>query len=178
MSNCNDDYEQIRKKLSECNRDVKYIFVQGLAGPTGPQGDVGIQGLQGEIGPTGPRGEKGDVGPAGPRGFPGEIGISEVITIDGTETVEPNEETQVQDDLDRNIHHLTFYIPKGEKGDKGETGSSELTLYNALGFGSFPETTVSGSAMIGAKKIVPNNNQYFIVKDTKNISIQSLEFMK
>ena len=35
MSNCNDDYEQIRKKLSECNRDVKYIFVQGLAGPTG-----------------------------------------------------------------------------------------------------------------------------------------------
>jgi hypothetical protein len=59
MSNCNDDYEQIRKKLSECNRDVKYIFVQGLAGPTGPQGDAGIQGLQGEIGHTGPRGEKG-----------------------------------------------------------------------------------------------------------------------
>ncbi|GEM_PF-1529479 len=130
MSNCNDDYEQIRKKLSECNRDVKYIFVQGLAGPTEPQGDAGIQGLQGEIGTTGPRVEKGDVGPAGPRGFP------------------------------------------------GETGSSELTLYNALCFGSFPETTVSGSAMIGAKKIVPNNNQYFIVKDTKNISIQSLEFMK
>ena len=49
----------------------------------------------------------------GPRGFPGEIGISEVITIDGTETVEPNEEAQVQDDFDRNIHHLTFYIPKG-----------------------------------------------------------------
>ena len=121
MSNCNDDYEQIRKKLSECNRDVKYIFVQGLAGPTEPQGDAGIQGLQGEIGTTGPR---------------------------------------------------------GEKGDKGETGSSELTLYNALCFGSFPETTVSGSAMRGAKKIVPNNNQYFIVKDTKNISIQSLEFMK
>ena len=68
--------------------------------------------------------------------------------------------------------------PRGEKGDKGETGSSELTLYNALCFGSFPETTVSGSAMIGAKKIVPNNKQYFIVKDTKNISIQSLEFMK
>ena len=35
MSNCNDDYEQIRKKLSGCNRDVKYIFVQGLAGQTG-----------------------------------------------------------------------------------------------------------------------------------------------
>ena len=66
-----------------------------------PQGDAGIQGLKGEIGHT------------GLRGFPGEIGISEVITIDGTETVEPNEEAQVQDDFDRNIHHLTFYIPKG-----------------------------------------------------------------
>ena len=48
-----------------------------------------------------------------PRWFPCEIGISEVITIDGTETVEPNEEAQVQDDFDRNIHHLTFYISKG-----------------------------------------------------------------
>ncbi len=63
----------------------------------------------------------------------------------------------MQDDFDRNIHHLTFYIPKGEKGDvgpkgdKGEPGSSELALYNALCFGSFPETTVSGSAMIGTK---------------------------
>ena len=72
---------------------INYILV--------PQGDAGIQGLQGEIGHT------------GPRGFPGEFGISEVITIDGTETVEPNEEAQVQDDFDRNIHHLTFYIPKG-----------------------------------------------------------------
>ena len=145
MSNCNDDYEQIRKKLSECNRDVKYIFVQVLAGPTEPQGDAGIQRLQGEIGTTGPRVEKGDVGPAGPRGFPGEIWISEVITIDGTETVEPNEEAQVQDDFDRNIHHLTFYIPKVEKGDKGETGSSELTLYNALCLEVFPKLRFQGA---------------------------------
>lgn len=27
--------------------------------------------------------------------------------------------------------------------------------------------------MIGTKKVVPNNNEYFIIKDTKNISIQS-----
>ncbi len=54
--------------------------------------------------------------------MPGEIGISEVITIDGTETVEPDEDAEVQDDQDRNIHHLTFYIPRGQKGDKGDKG--------------------------------------------------------
>lgn len=83
-----------------------------------PSGKPGINGEKGEIGPT---------GPIGPRGLPGEIGISEVITIDGTETVEPDELAEVQDDFDRNIHHLTFYIPKGEKGDIGPTGPAGKT---------------------------------------------------
>ena len=72
-----------------------------------------------------PRGEKGEPGPKGdigPQGLPGEIGISQAITIDGTETIEPDEQAEVQDDFDRNIHHLTFYIPKGEKGDMGPQG--------------------------------------------------------
>ena len=73
----------------------------------------GSPGVEGKIGPTGPE---------GPRGLPGEIGISQVITIDGTETLEPGEEAEVQDDFDGNIHHLTFYIPKGEKGDTGPIG--------------------------------------------------------
>ena len=70
--------------------------------------------------------------PQGSRGFPGEIGISQVITIDGTEMVEPNELAEVQDDFEQNIHHLTFYIPKGEKGDKGsqgQTGQTEIIAY-------------------------------------------------
>ena len=82
----------------------------------------GSQGEKGDPGATGPKGDRGDIGP---RGLPGEIGISEHISIDGTETVGADEEAQVQDDFDRNIHHLTFYIPKGEtgaKGDKGEPG--------------------------------------------------------
>ena len=74
--------------------------------------------------PRGKQGEKGDKGDIGPRGFPGEIGISEVITIDGTETLEAGEEAFVTDDFDRNIHHLTFYIPKGMQGDKGNTGET------------------------------------------------------
>lgn len=77
---------------------------------------------------------KGEKGPTGPRGLPGEIGISQVITIDGTETVEPHELAQVQDDFDRNVHHLTFYIPKGEQGDAGPPGLTPgvyLSIYNA-----------------------------------------------
>ena len=64
-----------------------------------------------------------------------------MISIDQTETVEPTEEASVLDDFENNIHQLTFYIPKGVKGDignegpigpvgppgeKGETGSQEL----------------------------------------------------
>lgn len=107
---------------------------QGERGEKGEKGDIGPQGIKGEIGPigatgpTGPKGDKGETGPMGetgpigPRGFPGEIGISEVITIDETITVDSSEKAEVQDDFDRNIHHLTFYIPKGEKGDIGPQG--------------------------------------------------------
>lgn len=68
----------------------------------------GIDGKQGD------KGEKGDMGP---RGLPGEIGISQMISVDGTQTIEAGEEAQVMDDFERNVHHLTFFIPKGEKGE-------------------------------------------------------------
>lgn len=96
--------------------------VTGATGDVGPQGEQGIQGPQGPKGDKGDTGPKGDKGEQGERGLPGEIGISQVITIDGTETVEPDQEAEVQDDFDRNIHHLTFYIPRGATGTKGEQG--------------------------------------------------------
>lgn len=70
-----------------------------------------------------PQGAKGDMGP---RGLPGEIGISEHITIDGVQTLEPNEEAEVQDDFDRNMHHLTFLIPRGATGERGLTGEQGI----------------------------------------------------
>ena len=118
-----------KKKIEEDNKNIKCRYIQGPTGPQGalgPQGITGPQVLQGLIGP------KGDTVPQGSRGFPGEIGISQVITIDGTEMVEPNELAEVQDDFEQNIHHLTFYIPKGEKGDKGsqgQTGQTEIIAY-------------------------------------------------
>lgn len=74
---------------------------------------------RGEKGNIGPKGDKGDLGP---RGLPGEIGQSERISIDNTETITPEEEASVLDDFENNIHHLTFYIPKGEKGNTGPKG--------------------------------------------------------
>lgn len=177
--------------------------VTGPTGPTGPTGTPGTvanfievrstrsiepeyeaQVVQNQIddtvfldfyipkGITGPKGDKGDTGP---RGLPGEIGISEVITIDGTETVEPNEKAEVQDDFDRNIHHLTFYIPKGEKGqtgpqglkgEKGETGVAgppgltpniNATIYNSA------EQTISNNFSLLMPENLINNN--FTIQD-------------
>lgn len=69
-----------------------------------------------------PKGEKGDKGDEGPRGLPGEIGRTEHIAIDETETLEPGEPATVMDTFENWVHHLAFSIPKGEKGDVGEKG--------------------------------------------------------
>ena len=58
----------------------------------------------------------------GPRGLPGEIGRTEHIAIDETETLEPGEEAQVMDTFEDWVHHLTFQIPKGEQGIQGPRG--------------------------------------------------------
>ncbi len=80
---------------------------------------------RGEKGEKGDQGEKGDTGDIGPRGLPGEIGRSEVISIDGAETIGPDEEASVLDDFENNIHHLTFYIPKGATGERGAPNGIE-----------------------------------------------------
>ena len=140
---------------------------QGLTGPQGVKGDKGEKGDKGDTGATGPKGDKGDIGP---RGLPGEIGISEHISIDGTETIEANEEAQVLDDFDRNIHHLTFYIPKGESGPQGPQGSAgpagppgltpdyNVTVYNTL------QQTISNQKPISMPDVEINNG--FNVQDS------------
>lgn len=76
----------------------------------------------------GPKGEKGDKGEIGPRGLPGEIGRTEHIAIDETETLEPGEPATVMDTFENWVHHLAFSIPKGEKGRKRRTWSSRKRL--------------------------------------------------
>ena len=87
-----------------------------------PRGEQGAEGKVGPQGIPGPKGEKGDKGEIGPRGMPGEIGRTEHIAIDETETLEPGESATVMDTFENWVHHLAFSIPKGDKGEPGERG--------------------------------------------------------
>lgn len=100
------------------------VGAKGDKGDPGPQGDKGDPGPQGEQGDIGPQGEKGEIGP---RGLPGEIGRSEMISVDLTETVDADQDAQVLDDFENLVHHLTFYIPRGEQGPQGEKGNTGET---------------------------------------------------
>lgn len=135
------------------------------------------KGEKGEQGSIGPKGEKGETGPTG---LPGEKGISEIIIIDKTETVEPDEPAKIQDDFDDNTHHLTFYIPKGEKGEKGDqgsvgpagpTGSLGPTSYDVIAFVSYPNTTVAGIALTGASRIIPGITNKISMEGSNSIKI-------
>lgn len=137
----------------------------------------GEKGEQGSIGSIGPKGEQGE---PGPMGLPGEKGISEIIIIDKTETVEPDEPAKIQDDFNDNTHHLTFYIPKGEKGEKGDqgnvgpagpTGSLGPTSYDVIAFVSYQNTTVAGIALTGASRIIPGITNKISMEGSNSIKI-------
>ena len=131
--------------------DIGIQGIKGEKGDKGDIGPQGVKGDRGDVGPATikvgttetvselenaivsnsgtekdvildfkiPRGEKGEIGP---RGLPGEIGRTEHIAIDETETIEPGEPAQVMDTFEDWVHHLSFLIPKGEKGEQGPQG--------------------------------------------------------
>lgn len=73
-------------------------------------------------GEKGEKGDKGDKGEAGERGPQGEMGISQMITIDDVEKVAPTDNAKVVDKMENNMHHLSFFIPQGNGGEKGPKG--------------------------------------------------------
>ena len=144
-NNCNDDYDRIKKKIEEERERCKYCYIQGPRGAKGERGERGPATIKvgkvetieptlpAEVINTGtaddvildfkiPKGDKGEEGEMGPQGLPGEIGRTEHIAIDETETLEPGEEAQVMDTFEDWVHHLTFQIPKGEQGIQGPRG--------------------------------------------------------
>ena len=66
--NCNDNYENIKRKLDEKNSKIKYCYIQG------PKGE------QGEPGKTGAR------GPQGPASI--SVGLTETVMPDSNASVE------------------------------------------------------------------------------------------
>ena len=102
MYKCNDDYENIKRKIEEERKKYKFCYVKG---------------------PTGPKGDKGDIGPKGERGLPGPVSIDVGIT----KTVEPYEFAKVENVGTKKDAILNFKIPKGDKGDTGPKGERGLT---------------------------------------------------
>ncbi len=110
--------------------------------------------------PKGDKGDKGDVGEkgdVGPRGLPGEIGKSEHISVDETETLEPGEEAQVMDTFEDLVHHLSFFIPRGEKGDigpQGPTGPVGTSFVSAYGM-RYQMTNTQIALPINTDTVIP-----------------------
>lgn len=203
---CNDD----ANKIGGCNKGIKYCFIQGQTGATGPQGRDGIQGPQGEIGPTGPKGDKGEDGPATitiGNTTTGEAGTDAVVTNIGTSKdailsfvipkgiqgdegpmgqMGPKGDTgpkgeQGERGIEGPAGPIGLQGPAGEKGEQGETGpkgdkgdpgSLEPVLYNGSLLVNVSETTVSGIAIFGSTKKIPNTNDYFTING-RNVNIQN-----
>lgn len=179
----------------------------GEIGPTGPRGNAGPASIKignvetvsfdtnasitnsgtdedlildfkipkGEKGDTGEKGAKGDTGP---RGLPGETGRTEHISVDETETINPDEEAQVLDTFENMVHHLTFYVPKGEKGEKGDVGptgpagaqTKNPAGYESVLFVSFAQANYS-KIMTFQENLDVNNVDCFTLTDNTNITL-------
>lgn len=155
---------------------LDFIIPQGQKGESGEKGETGERGPQGIQGEKGDQGEKGEKGDTGPRGFPGEVGLSEHISVDATETIEPQEDAQVHDDFESQIHHLTFYIPRGatgaigptgEKGDTGPRGATAEIATNATFYNPDSQSISNGNRIALSNELVNNgitlqNNQVLV----------------
>lgn len=102
------------------NAEGAYTLSLGI-----PQGDIGRQGNTGPQGPTGntgATGSKGETGPTGNTGPRGEAGLHSIIEYVQAETIEPHKNAWVEMGIAADNHYaLTFYIPRGHKGDSGAT---------------------------------------------------------
>ena len=119
-----------------------------------PKGEQGVEGKIGPQGLIGPKGEKGEQGEIGPRGLPGEIGRTEHIAIDETETLEPGEPATVMDTFENWVHHLAFSIPKGEKGEKGEPGQAGKDFVSSYGI-RYSMTDTQVNLVQGVDTVIP-----------------------
>ena len=116
--------------------DIQEIDIQnadsvltGPQGPQGPQGEPGPRGERGERGPAGPAGPTGPQGPTGatgaqglrgiqgPQGEPGEDGVTPIIGIGTTTTLDPDQPATVTNTGVAPNVTLNFGIPRGSNAD-------------------------------------------------------------
>ena len=88
-----------------------------------------FNGKDGSPGPAGPQGEpgpQGAPGPAGADGAPGKDGAAATVTVGTVTTGEPGTDAAVTNTGTANAAVLDFLIPKGEKGDPGDSSITEV----------------------------------------------------
>jgi hypothetical protein len=125
---------------------------QGLPGGPGPKGDRGPKGDPGEQGgqgPAGPAGRDGADGPEGPAGPPGKDGATGKDGTDGvsvTSATEPAGANCASGGSAFTSASGTTYACNGTKGDKGDPGLGNATIYHVTAQGD--GTHVSGSAQM------------------------------
>lgn len=112
------------------------VQLSEITGPAGPQG---------EQGPKGETGSQGQTGPQGPKGDPGATPNIQIGTV---QTLEPGQQatTSITGTPENPI--LNIGIPKGEKGDPGE--SSEGDPYTL---------PIMSSAQLGGGKAVKKTDE-------------------
>ncbi len=117
----------------------------GLTGPKGDKGDRGepftydmftsaqleaLKGPKGNTGATGPQGPKGDKGDTGSTGSNGKDGVTPTLKVGTTTTGAAGTNASVTMTPNGTEYTLDFTIPKGEKGDTGSGGGSDVDLSN------------------------------------------------
>lgn len=118
--------EQTADKIKQQAESGEFNGEQGPQGPKGDTGATGPQGPQGEQGPQGPKGDTGPQGPAGADGEPGKDGAAATVTVGTVTTGEPGTDAAVTNTGTENAAVLDFVIPKGEKGDPGNSSITEI----------------------------------------------------
>lgn len=78
------------------------------------------------IGSQGEKGDKGDKGDTGTQGEPGKDGAAATVTVGTVTTGDPDTPASVTNSGTPNAAVLDFVIPKGEKGDPGNSSITEI----------------------------------------------------
>lgn len=138
-------YEQINQQLKSCTTRVDTLYEEaqtgrfkGDKGDKGEKGDPGAAGSPGSKGDKGDpftyedfteaqlaalKGPKGDQGEKGSQGEKGAPGAAATITVGTVTTGEPGTSASVENAGTSAAATLNFTIPRGAKGEKGDTGS-------------------------------------------------------
>lgn len=102
------------------NGELKQIKPNGEVAELGGAGEPGPQGEQGIQGESGPKGDQGD---PGPQGETGAAGAAATVAVGTVTTGAAGSSASVTNAGTSSAAVFNFTIPRGDKGEKGDSGS-------------------------------------------------------